>query len=96
MAEYQYISGGEFGLRKPNGRARSITKHRAIWMRVHGEIPKGYIIHHINGNKQDNRIENLECISHREHQLKHKKERECRDGMFLALSQVSANEMKVS
>lgn len=33
--------------------------HRLVWEHVHGPIPKGMHIDHINGDKSDNRIENL-------------------------------------
>lgn len=34
-----------------------------------GEIPKGYHVHHKDGNKQNNHVENLEIIHPREHAL---------------------------
>lgn len=45
-----------------------------IWKRVHrlvyenwvGEIPAGMTVHHKNHNKKDNRVENLEVVTHRE------------------------------
>ena len=37
--------------------------HRKVWKSVYGEIPKGMVIDHINGNTLDNRIENLQCIT---------------------------------
>jgi len=40
-----------------------IFKHRLIWIQNYGEIPKGMIIHHKNGEKKDNRIKNLELIA---------------------------------
>jgi hypothetical protein len=45
--------------------------HRDIWIKNFGEIPKGFIIHHKNGIKKDNRIENLECLSQKEHKERH-------------------------
>ena len=41
--------------------------HRVVWEEHYGKIPKGMEIHHINGNKTDNRIDNLELIIHKEH-----------------------------
>lgn len=36
--------------------------HRVIWEDFYGcNIPKGYHIHHLNKNKLDNRIQNLQC-----------------------------------
>lgn len=47
--------------------------HRAIWERYSGEkIPKGYIIHHIDGNRLNNEFSNLMCVSPKEHSKLHK------------------------
>ncbi|MBT3582788.1 HNH endonuclease [Candidatus Woesearchaeota archaeon] len=53
-----------------------ILEHRFIWEQSNGEIPKGFQIHHINENKQDNRIENLQLLSNSEHQKLHLKQDE--------------------
>jgi len=37
--------------------------HRLIWESVHGPIPDGMQINHINGIKTDNRIQNLEIVT---------------------------------
>lgn len=44
-----------------------VLEHRKIWVESNGLIPHGYVIHHINGIKDDNRLENLECLSKYEH-----------------------------
>lgn len=36
-----------------------VREHILVWERVNGELPEGYVIHHLNGDKHDNRIENL-------------------------------------
>ena len=42
--------------------------HRLIWTLAHGEIPKGLVIDHINGNKNDNRLVNLRAITAQKNQ----------------------------
>lgn len=45
--------------------------HRYVWEKERNKIPIGYDIHHINGLKYDNRIENLECLPKEEHTRKY-------------------------
>lgn len=45
--------------------------HRLIFEECNGLIPKGYDIHHIDGNKLNNNIENLEMLPHEEHMALH-------------------------
>ncbi len=61
------ITGGYFTLGK------NTRLHRVIWESVHGSIPENHDIHHIDGNKLNNSIENLECISHSSHMSLHLK-----------------------
>lgn len=37
--------------------------HRLVWAENNGAIPNDCEIHHKNGNKTDNRIDNLECLT---------------------------------
>ena len=48
--------------------------HRVIWEKYHGEIPKGYIIHHRDKNKQNNNIKNLELVFYKNHRGKYHKD----------------------
>lgn len=50
---------------------KSISRHRFIWKEKNGKIPKGKIIHHINGNQEDYRLDNLICVTPSEHSLIH-------------------------
>lgn len=47
-----------------------IPVHRVIWESVHGPICEGFEINHRNGIKDDNRIANLELVTHSEN-VKH-------------------------
>ena len=44
-----------------------VPEHRYIWEQEYGHIPKGLLIHHLNGKKDDNRLENLVAISREKH-----------------------------
>lgn len=46
--------------------------HRLVYETFVGEIPNDMIIHHINKNKQDNRLENLSLLTKKEHAQEHK------------------------
>lgn len=46
-------------------------EHVLVWERHHGAVPEGHCVHHINGDKLDNRIENLEAVSLTAHKRLH-------------------------
>ena len=58
---------------KPKDRIGKPQLHRAVWEYYNGEIPKGFQIHHKDGNIDNNDISNLECLSSREHLSNHSK-----------------------
>ncbi len=41
--------------------------HRAIWEFYNGPIPNGWDVHHKDGNKTNNRLDNFECLPKAEH-----------------------------
>ena len=45
--------------------------HRAVWEHHNGPIPKGFEIHHIDENKDNNGIENLELMERSAHRRLH-------------------------
>lgn len=45
-------------------RERSVLAHRVVWESVHGPLDVALSINHINGVKTDNRLPNLEAVTH--------------------------------
>lgn len=41
-----------------------VLHHRVIWESVHGPVPPEMFINHIDGDKTNNAIDNLECVTH--------------------------------
>lgn len=53
-------------------RGKYVYEHQLVWWLHTGElIPEGYLIHHKNHNKRDNRFENLEKKKKAEHSREH-------------------------
>ena len=69
----KYRLSGRYYRRNVWGSPGPSNLHRAVWESVHGAIPDGCHIHHINGDPFDNRVENLECIDGRQHASEHAK-----------------------
>jgi hypothetical protein len=72
---WRYQQGGYWLLRwNDGGRYRHQFEHRRVWEQAHGPIPAGHVIHHVNGDKLDNRIENLSLMRREQHTHDHKRD----------------------
>ena len=71
--EYRIYFGKKFSKQKDGYWANMmpIHAHRWVWINHHGAIPKGMDIHHKDGDKSNNEIENLEMLSRSDHLKEH-------------------------
>lgn len=49
-----------------------VLEHHLVWVRANGSIPPGKHVHHVNGDRQDNRLENLRVMDKRDHVRHHR------------------------
>lgn len=68
-------SEGYIYIRQPGnpmaGRWGYVAEHRLVWEQYHNKpLPEGYVVHHINGIKTDNRPRNLLALPKRGHSSK--------------------------
>ena len=76
---YRYIrSGGKY-----------VAEHRYVWEQANGPLPTGGIIHHRNGVKDDNRLENLELTTRAKHHT-HEREAALRIQVLVLEAEVAA------
>lgn len=54
---------------RENGKRKRL--HIAVWESHNGPVPEGHRIHHIDRNKANNEIENLQCLTASEHNRIH-------------------------
>ena len=75
---YSRDKKGKFVETTGNGKYNRIIRNgknmqhsRYVWEQVNGPIPTGQMIHHKNGNKKDDRLENLQLMTYKKHNQHH-------------------------
>lgn len=63
---------------RPNNRysrlninGKRVREHRHVWEQANGPVPEGFELHHINFDRKDNRLENLQMLTPTEHRRLH-------------------------
>ena len=72
--DFKYLSGSKstngyicIGGSKNRLLKRKVYIHKFVAENFIGEIPKGYVVHHVDEDKQNNCVDNLRIITHKEH-----------------------------
>ena len=68
---HRYLLCGFYFSRSILGGSSRESLHRVVWEAEVGPIPAGFVVHHIDGNRSNNEIENLATMSPRAHSSLH-------------------------
>ncbi|KKN00878.1 hypothetical protein LCGC14_1133290 [marine sediment metagenome] len=64
------------GIRRGRAAVRIVSgwvqRARAVWVQHNGPICKGMLIHHRDENKLNDKIENLKCMTNKDHTKHHR------------------------
>ena len=74
--KHQFFNGMKFTLDEHSGYYLGTTvprkrMHVYVWEYYNGPVPQGYHVHHKDGNRANNQIDNLEAIDGRVHEKLH-------------------------
>lgn len=63
---------------------KGVRLHRKVWEYYNGPIPIGFHVHHIDGDRTNNKIENLELIPAKKHTQRHHAQGDCNEDIAKA------------
>ena len=66
------VRGDGYRVIYSNGRLR--PEHDLIYEATYGPLPGGWVVHHKNGDRLDNRLENLQGMTRADHNRVHRKQ----------------------
>ena len=86
MAEHIFFNGRKY-YKTATGYWRSTDRehkllHVAVWEAANGKVLKGYDVHHVDGNRSNTALENLQCLTRAEHARLHNLARVAAGGRF--------------
>lgn len=69
MQSDAWVNADGYRVQRIEGRLE--YEHRLVWTRHFGPIPVGWVVHHKNEDKLDNRLGNLELLPRGQHARHH-------------------------
>lgn len=63
------------------GMGGKMFAHNIVWEMFHGPIPDGQMVDHINGDRSDNRIENLRLVTRSQNAMNQKLRKNSKSGV---------------
>jgi hypothetical protein len=79
----------------PRASGKRVFEHIVVWERANNTpIPDGCVVHHINGIKNDNRIENLRLMTRGDHIILHRTNRKLSDETKRKIGTKQASRLK--
>jgi len=73
---YQRKNGYAILYKTINSKRYTKLEHVFVWETINGAKPEGFCVHHIDGTKDNNSIENLILMTHKTHRRIHKGQQE--------------------